>query len=193
MRYLALSLLLVLPALDAKAEEIVLPPSQAEIDAFNACLRKGPTPCVLPTRTVIVPDDTNLLPEERMTPMPEREFYQSPPDELVNGRANTEMRESIRNAQGYQTYEWGIISTQDGPPEPFGSYSSDASRGDGASDNRGGSAPGSNGPGDGATGGGGGTNGNGGNGPSDPTDSGSDRSGGDRGGRPDRGEPNCER
>ena len=162
----ALAALLILPGLDVVAEEIVLPPSQAEIDAFNACLRKGPMPCVLPTRTVIVPDDGNLLPDERMTPMPERRFYQAPPDELVSGSANAELRDDILNARGYRTYKWWIIRTQDGPPEPFGSYSQD----------RGGSDPGGSGP-DSTV----------------PSDSPSDRDRGDREGRSERSEPNCKR
>ncbi len=37
------------------AEEIVLPPTQEEIDKFNECLRgKASIDCVLPTRTIIV-------------------------------------------------------------------------------------------------------------------------------------------
>lgn len=40
------------------AEEIVLPPSQEEIDAFNACLRgKANIECVLPTRTTVLVGD----------------------------------------------------------------------------------------------------------------------------------------
>ena len=37
------------------AEEIVLPPTQEEIDKFNECLRgKASIECVLPTRTVLI-------------------------------------------------------------------------------------------------------------------------------------------
>lgn len=104
----------------AMAAEVVLPPSREAIDAFNECQRKGRDECVWPERRVVVPDDLVVAGPSSIDEG--RAFYQAPPDEEYSGQVNRIMRERVRDADGYRTYQWGFVRTQDGPAEPFGSY-----------------------------------------------------------------------
>ena len=119
----ALACVLILPALAVKAGEAGGErPSDADIRAFTECQRgKATEPCIFPQRRPPVAADD--LAGQAGDDFADAPFYQAPASELVRGSANAELRATIHRAHGYRTYSWGLLRTQDGPAEPFGSYS----------------------------------------------------------------------
>ena len=116
----ALACVLILPALTVEAQEER--PSDADIRAFEECLRgKATERCIFPERR---PDPVkDELVGQVGQDLADAPFYQAPPNELTRGSGNRSVRDHIRRAYAYRTYSWGFVRTQDGPAEPFGSYS----------------------------------------------------------------------
>lgn len=130
----ALACVLVLPALTVEAGEARTErPSDADIRAFEECQRgKATEPCIFPERRPTTVKDE--LVGQAGDALADAPFYQAPASELTRGSGNRSVRDHIRRAYAYRTYQWGPLRTQDGPAEPFGSYSRrDGQAGDTAS------------------------------------------------------------
>ncbi len=116
----ALACVLILPAFAVEASEAR--PSDADIRAFEECQRgKATEPCIFPQRRPV--DEADSLAGQAGDDFADAPFYQAPASELARGSANAELRDTIHRAHGYRIYTWGLLRTQDGPAEPFGSYS----------------------------------------------------------------------